>query len=94
LAFRPDDFIHIGNSRRGDRAALGRASPEAGIGRQWVRSEHRKNAQEFPVLLASHQRFVAERVATAGAMAGAGNGRKQKGRRKAGLLKFGRISSD
>src|ERR1700687_348685 len=24
----------------------------------WVRSEHRKNARRFPVLLASHQRFV------------------------------------
>ncbi|MGA9091925.1 MAG: hypothetical protein WB420_22795, partial [Bradyrhizobium sp.] len=27
--------------------------------RQWVPSEHRKNGREFPVLPASHQRFVA-----------------------------------
>src|SRR3982074_1140229 len=60
------------------RAALGRASPEAGIGRQWVRSEHRKNAGCFPVLLGSHQRFVAERVAAAGEMAGAGSGANKK----------------
>src|SRR5450755_3338765 len=49
-----------GNSRRVDRAALGRVSPEtAGTGRQWVPSEHRKNGKRFPVFLASHQRFVA-----------------------------------
>src|ERR1700730_7009214 len=29
----------------------------------WVRSEHRKNARRFPVLLASHQRFVGGGVA-------------------------------
>src|ERR1700736_6287708 len=40
------------------RAALGRASPKTGIGRQWVRSEHRKNARRFPVFLVRHQRFV------------------------------------
>jgi hypothetical protein len=28
-----------------------------------VRLEHRKNARQFPVLLASHQRFVGEGVA-------------------------------
>src|SRR5713226_6789971 len=49
------------NSRGVVRAALGRASPgNRDIGRQWVRSEHRKNADGFPVLLASHQRFVAD----------------------------------
>src|ERR1700722_4654439 len=31
---------------------------KAGIERQWVSSEHRKNAPQFPVLVASHQRFV------------------------------------
>src|SRR6186713_2043519 len=40
------------------RAAFRRASPEAGIGRQWVSSEHRKNGYGFPVLPANHQRFV------------------------------------
>src|ERR1700682_5410703 len=38
----------------------------------WVRSEHRKNARRFPVLLASHQRFVAGGVAAQGAWRGTG----------------------
>src|SRR5258708_39909228 len=43
-----------------------RIFPESGIGRQWQRSEHRKNALTFLVLLASHQRFVGLRVAAHG----------------------------
>src|SRR5258706_14957293 len=43
-----------------------RIAGRAGIGRQWVRSEHRKNGKRFPVFLASHQRFVAGGVATDG----------------------------
>src|ERR1700730_2575895 len=35
----------------------------ARIGRQWVRSENRKNGKRFPVFVASHQRFVAGGVA-------------------------------
>ncbi|HXL29433.1 MAG TPA: hypothetical protein VN968_09120, partial [Bradyrhizobium sp.] len=40
-----------------------RIAGTAGIGRQWVRSEHRKNGKRFPVFLASHQRFVVGGVA-------------------------------
>src|SRR5664279_5358578 len=47
------------------RVAFRRASGKAGIGRQWVSSEHRKNAREFPVPDADHQRLVFLGVAMA-----------------------------
>src|ERR1700722_19502338 len=37
------------------------SSGKTGIGRQWVRSEHRKNGSRFPVSRANHQRFVGSR---------------------------------
>src|SRR5260370_14057252 len=47
-------------------ACVGARRPEGGaIGRQWVRSEHRKNVKRFPVLRSNHQRFVAGHVALA-----------------------------
>src|SRR5258705_8243123 len=48
------------------RLAFRRAPPELRIGRQWVNSEHRKNAHRFPVPSASHQRFVAAGARRAG----------------------------
>src|ERR1700722_20288907 len=55
LAF-PDAAIPDAESR----PCSGRASPDSrDIGRQWVRSEHRKNEGGFPVPHSSHQRFVA-----------------------------------
>src|SRR5260370_14398676 len=64
------------------RLAFRRAPPELRIGRQWVSSEHRKNAHRFPVPSASHQRFVAVVAARAGKK---GPG-QAKGRREAGLF--------
>src|ERR1700681_2200684 len=51
--------------RAGQRSVRARIAGDAGIGRQWVSSEHRKNASGFPVLHVSHQRFVAGRVSMA-----------------------------
>src|SRR5436190_7908692 len=50
--------------------AFRRAPPDLRIGRQWVSSEHRKNARRFPVLPASHQRFVGVVAARGYEMAG------------------------
>jgi hypothetical protein len=100
LAFRPDHFIHIGISRRAGRAKSGAHLPEkgAGIGRQWVNSEHRKNGVRFPVSRSSHQRFVG-RAAFSRRMSWRDGGSrqqrrrerneecKQKGRREAALFK-------
>src|SRR6266403_2733465 len=58
------------------RLAFRRAPPELRIGRQWVSSEHRKNAHRFPVPSASHQRFVAVVAARAG--------KKDRAKQKAG----------
>src|SRR5471030_2374589 len=41
-----------------DASRSGAHRRKPGIGRQWVSLEHRKNGVGFPVLLASHQRFV------------------------------------
>src|SRR6266404_2291676 len=49
------------------------------IGRQWVSSEHRKNARQFPVPAASHQRFVGVPAARGYEMA-AKNKRPARGR--------------
>src|SRR5947207_296285 len=53
------------------RLAFRRAPPDLRIGRQWVSSEHRKNAWRFPVLLAAingllrwPRRGVAEKAGT------------------------------
>jgi hypothetical protein len=51
--------------RAGPRSVRARIAGNAGISRQWVSSEHRKNAKGFPVLHGSHQRFVAGRVSMA-----------------------------
>jgi hypothetical protein len=51
--------------RAGPRGVRARIAGNAGIGRQWVSSEHRKNDGGFPVLRARHQRFVAEQVSMA-----------------------------
>jgi hypothetical protein len=61
LALGPDHFIHVGNSRRVDRAALGRASSAncERTRRQRLNSEHRKNGCGFPVFRSNHQRIVA-----------------------------------
>src|SRR5258705_10166978 len=59
--------------------AFRRAPPELRIGRRWVSSEHRKNARRFPVLPASHQRFVGVVAARGYEMAGI-NKRPAQGR--------------
>src|SRR6266480_5536869 len=56
----------------------------------WVRLEHRKNAGGFPVLLASHQRFVAPGVVGRGCNA-QGHSRVNK---KAGARPAFRIQSE
>jgi hypothetical protein len=59
-----------------------------GSNANWVSSEHRKNARRFPVPAANHQRFVLSEVSMAadGNAATDKGGRKQKGRREAGLF--------
>jgi hypothetical protein len=57
-----------------------RIAGNAGIKRQWVNSEHRKNALTFPVPVANHQRFVLREVS----MAADGSAATNKKNKKAG----------
>ena len=51
LALRLDHFVHSRHFlARGTRSVRARIAGDAGIGRQWVSSEHRKNGRGFPVL--------------------------------------------
>jgi hypothetical protein len=58
------------------RSVRARIAGKAGIGRQWVSSEHRKNGREFPVPRASRQRFVA--LIAFSSEAGTGSRRKTR----------------